>query len=96
MAWVDPQYTVQQVNAAGKGFLKFATSSDGEMDDYFAYETALSVINNWRASHGYPNYFADTRIFVELLKQALSGSRRRVITRQLSLFDMPTGERGGK
>jgi ppGpp synthetase/RelA/SpoT-type nucleotidyltranferase len=26
----------------------------------------------------YPNYFADTRVFVELMKQALSGHRRRI------------------
>lgn len=26
----------------------------------------------------YPNYFADTRVFVELMKQALSGSQRRI------------------
>lgn len=28
----------------------------------------------------YPNYFADTRIFVELLKQALSGHQRQIFT----------------
>ncbi len=54
MAWVEPQFSVQQVNAAGKGFLKFATSQEWEIEDYFAYEAALPAINNWRASHGYP------------------------------------------
>jgi len=54
MAWVEPSFTVQHVNAAGKGFLKFATSSDWTVEDYSAYEKALPVINNWRASHGYP------------------------------------------
>jgi len=33
----------------------------------------------------YPNYFADTRVFLELLNQALSGRRRRVFTNQLNL-----------
>jgi hypothetical protein len=26
----------------------------------------------------YPNYFADTRVFMELLSQALSGHKRRI------------------
>lgn len=33
----------------------------------------------------YPNYFADTRAFVELMKQALSGHKRRIQPRPLSL-----------
>ena len=33
----------------------------------------------------YPNYFADTRVFVELLKQALSGHQRRIFTGDLAL-----------
>jgi hypothetical protein len=38
----------------------------------------------------YPNYFADTRVFVELLKQALSGHQRRIFTGALKL-EAPTG-----
>jgi hypothetical protein len=33
----------------------------------------------------YPNYFADTRVFVELLRQALSGHQRRIFTGPLKL-----------
>jgi ppGpp synthetase/RelA/SpoT-type nucleotidyltranferase len=33
----------------------------------------------------YPNYFADTRIFVQLLRQALSGHQRRIFTDALAL-----------
>ena len=36
----------------------------------------------------YPNYFADTRVFLELLRQTLAGQMSRVITSQLALpFD---------
>lgn len=39
-------------------------------------------------SKAYPNYFADTRVFVELLNQALSGRTRGIVvpTRQLDLI----------
>jgi hypothetical protein len=33
----------------------------------------------------YPNYFADTRVFTELLSQALSGHRRRIRAKPLPL-----------
>jgi RelA/SpoT family protein len=33
----------------------------------------------------YPNYFADTRVFVRLLEQALSGRPKRIFTGQLKL-----------
>jgi hypothetical protein len=33
----------------------------------------------------YPNYFADTRVFVRLLEQALSGHRKRISSGQLEL-----------
>jgi ppGpp synthetase/RelA/SpoT-type nucleotidyltranferase len=33
----------------------------------------------------YPNYFADTRIFVQLLKQVLSGHQRRIFTGALAI-----------
>ena len=49
MAWATPQYTPQEVNAAGKALWKMTfpvTTLDGI--------EALSVINNWRSSHAYP------------------------------------------
>jgi hypothetical protein len=33
----------------------------------------------------YPNYFADTRVFIALLRQALSGHQRRIFAGPLSL-----------
>jgi len=41
---------------------------------------SLSVLQR-----AYPNYFADTRVFVQLLEQALSGRPRRIFTGQLKL-----------
>ncbi|HJW80154.1 MAG: RelA/SpoT domain-containing protein [Microvirga sp.] len=39
----------------------------------------------------YPNYFADTRVFVTLLLQALSGVQRRIQTKALPLFPHTPG-----
>jgi hypothetical protein len=48
MAWAVPQYSLQEVNAAGKalGQMAFPVTEEGE--------GALTVINNWRSSHAYP------------------------------------------
>lgn len=49
MAWAVPQYTPQEVNAAGRALGQTAfpvTSEEGQ--------EALNVINNWRSSHAYP------------------------------------------
>lgn len=55
MAWTEPEFTIQQVNAAGK---LLVLSSGAEIswsrEDWDKYFHALSVINNWRASHAYP------------------------------------------
>ncbi|KQS57656.1 hypothetical protein ASG17_02820 [Brevundimonas sp. Leaf363] len=49
MAWATPQYTPQEVNAAGKALARtaFPVTTDEGQD-------ALTVINNWRSSHAYP------------------------------------------
>lgn len=49
MAWATPQYTPQEVNAAGKalGKMEFPVTTDEGTE-------ALNVINNWRSSHAYP------------------------------------------
>lgn len=49
MAWAVPQYSPQQVNAAGKalGQTAFPVTTDEGQE-------ALAVINNWRSSHAYP------------------------------------------
>ena len=41
----------------------------------------VSVDSLAALERAYPNYFADTRIFVELMKQALSGHQRRIFAR---------------
>ena len=45
----------------------------------------VSVDSLANLERAYPNYFADTRVFVELLRQALSGHQRRIFTGDLSL-----------
>ena len=45
----------------------------------------VSVDSLAALERAYPNYFADTRVFVELMKQALSGHQRRIFTGDLSL-----------
>ena len=76
MAWAVPEHTRSQVNAAGAALISPSSSPD-------AVRRALGVVNNWRASHSvplssidalrraYPNYFADTSVFVAALRQAI-------------------------
>ena len=45
----------------------------------------VSVDSMAALPRAYPNYFADTRVFMELLKQALSGHQRRIFTGALKL-----------
>jgi ppGpp synthetase/RelA/SpoT-type nucleotidyltranferase len=53
MAWVEPLYTPQQVNAAGRALVRFLTGTEtaGDME---LFNHHIDVINNWRASHNYP------------------------------------------
>jgi (p)ppGpp synthase/HD superfamily hydrolase len=54
MDWIIPQFSRRQVNDAGFTLI----DPDPEAD---AFEEALSVINNWRASHAFPlNTFQTT------------------------------------
>jgi hypothetical protein len=45
--WVVPQYSKNQVDIAGRTLINPAASDE-------AQEHALTVVNNWRASHNYP------------------------------------------
>jgi ppGpp synthetase/RelA/SpoT-type nucleotidyltranferase len=45
----------------------------------------VSVDSMATLPRAYPNYFADTRVFMELLKQALSGHQRKIFTGPLKL-----------
>lgn len=56
MVWIEPHFSKEEINAAGKLLSRSARDnygfwSDGQWSDYWA---AVEVINNWRASHGYP------------------------------------------
>lgn len=60
MAWTAPQYTKKEVDEAGKNLISYSDAfSNGktrffEQDDYKQYDTALTIINNWRSSHSFP------------------------------------------
>jgi ppGpp synthetase/RelA/SpoT-type nucleotidyltranferase len=49
MAWTIPQYTRRQVNDAGAVLI-----NPRRLQDAASYSNALSVIDNWRASHSFP------------------------------------------
>lgn len=49
MEWVKPQYSRSQVDLAGKALL-------APIDDYDNYESALSIVSNWRSAHSRPLY----------------------------------------
>lgn len=56
MAWAEPKYSKEEVNAAGKMLVRSA-NEDWEawgLDEWAEYHTAIGIINNWRGSHGYP------------------------------------------
>jgi (p)ppGpp synthase/HD superfamily hydrolase len=53
MDWVSPAYSRKRVDAAG--VVLSSPSTPGRFD-YDEWETALSVINNWRSSHSRPLY----------------------------------------
>lgn len=58
MVWAEPQFTREQVNAAGR---IVAAPLDGDFvfrswDDvaWRRYDEAVGIVNNWRSSHAYP------------------------------------------
>jgi hypothetical protein len=64
--------------------------SDLKMRDTPGVDAVLvSVPSLAELPKAYPNYFADTRVFVELLRQALSGHQRRIFTGALKLNPQP-------
>lgn len=67
MAWAKPQNNRGRVDAAGDALLHPPISSD-------EYEAALSVINNWRSSHGYP---------LQCLKMVLLGRAKSIDSKAL-------------
>lgn len=66
-----PQYSITEVNAAGR---MLSTLGDGTPD---AYAHAISVIDNWRASHAYP-----LLIFYQTLKNRATRIHRSPLVAQ--------------
>lgn len=57
MAFSEPRYTVQEVNAAGKALVRYLGEPSVDTwgdEDWRAYRSAVDVINNWRGAHAYP------------------------------------------
>lgn len=59
MAWTEPGFSIQEVNAAGKALVKYFTDEDEKVrsysaDDWRSVSKTFDTINNWRASHSYP------------------------------------------
>lgn len=67
------QQAYSEAEAALKG-------SKGGMDTVLVAVDSLAALQR-----AYPNYFADTRVFLELLRQARQGKSRRVFSGQLAL-----------
>jgi len=61
MIYTQPEFTVQEVNAAGK-VLAASMQDDWanwDIDQWNKYHAAVEVVNNWRGAHHYPlNTFA--------------------------------------
>jgi ppGpp synthetase/RelA/SpoT-type nucleotidyltranferase len=56
MAWAKPEYSREKVNAAGNVLMGRPTRIQME------FEEALTIINNWRASHNFPLNTFQTRL----------------------------------
>ena len=56
MAWAIPEYKKEDVNASARLILNSVYSPPEQftMVEQNKYERALSVVNNWRACHGFP------------------------------------------
>lgn len=54
VAWTEPQYSREDVNAAATTYLGFGAKRILTVAEYEEYNRALYVINNWRTSHNYP------------------------------------------
>ena len=53
MAWTDPQYTKTEVNAAGRVLVR-GVRPPWSTEQWDAFERAIAIIDNWRASHSFP------------------------------------------
>ena len=54
MAWAKPQYGKGKIDWAGELLAKDEQPSWDKPSSWQDYETAMSIVNNWRAVHSYP------------------------------------------
>ena len=71
------------VTACNRGLgLEFARQLSGRGDRVIGTardpESATELKRLASLRRAYPNYFADTRVFLELMRQALSGKQKRI------------------
>ncbi|MEZ2221149.1 RelA/SpoT domain-containing protein [Rhizobium sp. RCC_161_2] len=88
MVWATPQYSREQINQAGRALLNPEgwAGSGRSLKDLDTYMDALSVVNNWRASHGYPlNTFQAT-----LRKRARKLDRHCIFATRIKRLDSIT------
>ena len=75
-------YKATQFETASKDYLDAEKVAKGKSG---IDAVLVSVDSLAQLERAYPNYFADTRVFLQLMNQALSGRRKRIVTRQLGL-----------
>ncbi|HKW27948.1 MAG TPA: RelA/SpoT domain-containing protein, partial [Verrucomicrobiae bacterium] len=68
MAWTKPEYPHHQVDNAGD-ILIAPDSPDFSLDEAQKFERALTIINNWRSSHGCP---------LQSIKMTLLGRAKKI------------------
>jgi hypothetical protein len=55
MAWVKPEYSREEINRAGRLLVRVAAEGIADSEtSWNEFDAALTRINNWRSSHGYP------------------------------------------
>lgn len=95
--WVKPEFTREEINRAGKTLLSMGTIDDpGEAGEnqWQEFDHALTVINNWRSSHGYPLFSLRVnlaRVARKIDTKALIAQRvKRLISISAKLDRFPT------
>ncbi len=72
MAWTKPEYPHRQVDSAGD--ILISSGKIESLADADKFENALTVINNWRSSHGCP---------LQSIKMTLLGRAQKIDTQSL-------------
>lgn len=79
-------YPAEQIRAASERYTEAEKSAARDRGADAVLVSVESVTNLARA---YPNYFADTRVFLQLMEQALSGHSRGIDVPELHLEQRP-------